>query len=252
MTPSLPPTFLTRPIAHRALHDVAAGRPENSLAAVRAAISGGFGIEIDVQISADDVAMVFHDDKLDRLTGAKGRVDAREAADLGRIPLKGGSEGVPTLGQALTLVEGRVPLLIEIKDQDGALGEGVGPLEAAVAEDLGRYSGDVAVMSFNPHSMAAMQSFAPHIPRGLVTERFPRRGWSVPRARRQELRSIPDYDRVGASFISHDVGDLASGHVARLKARGVPVLCWTVRSARMEARARRIADNVTFEGYVPG
>ena len=251
MTPALPKTFLARPIAHRALHDLKSGRPENSLAAVSAAITAGFGIEIDVQLSADGVAMTFHDYALDRLTPERGAIRARESADLSTIPLKGGAGTIPTLKETLDLVAGKVPLLVEIKDQDGALGDKVGALETAVARDLSGYRGDVAVMSFNPHSVAAMRDLAPKIARGLVTERFPRLGWSVPRARRLELRGIPDFDRVEAAFISHDVSDLASEPVARLKARGVPILCWTVRSAKIEAKARRIADNVTCEGYLP-
>ena len=129
--PPLPAAFLERPIAHRALHGP--GRPENSRAAIRAAVAAGYGIEIDVQPSADGVAMVFHDADLDRLTGTAGPIRGRTAADLARLPLHGGDEGIPTLAEVLALVAGRVPLLVEIKDQDGALGPGVGALEAATA-----------------------------------------------------------------------------------------------------------------------
>ena len=234
--------------SHRALHGP--GRPENSLAAVRAAVAAGYGIEIDVQPSADAVAMVYHDDTLDRLTGAEGPVAARTAAELGAITLAGGDAGIPTLAEVLDAVAGRVALLIEIKDQDGAMGPGVGGLERAVARALEGYGGPVAVMSFNPHSVAAMAALAPEVPRGLTTY-----GWddaeaqALPEARRAELAAIADFERVGASFISHDRRDLGAPRVAKLKARGVPVLCWTVRTAEQESQAREIADNITFEGY---
>ena len=253
MTPSLPQSFLTRAIAHRALHDIADGRPENSLAAIQAAAEVGYGIEIDLQLSSDGVAMVFHDYQLERLTDEVGAVRSRSAEDLSRIRLKGGDEGIPSLAEVLSAVGGRVPLLIELKDQDGELGPNVGALERATAEALDGYEGDVALMSFNPHAVAELARLAPTRPRGLTTERFrPGGGWPVSDERLRELSEIPDFDRVGASFISHDARDLTSPKVARIKARGVPVLCWTIRSPEAEREARKIADNVTFEGYLPG
>lgn len=252
MSPALPDPFLSLPLAHRALHDVSAGRPENSRAAIEAAVAAGYGIEIDVQESADGRAMVFHDYDLDRLTGERGRLKARDAAALGRVRLTGGDEGVPRLEDVLEIVAGRVPLLVEIKDQDGALGPGVGGLEQAVADILNAYRGPVAVMSFNPHSVSALQSLAPDLPRGLTTEDFEATtDWPVDAGRRRELSGIPDYARVGACFISHNHRHLDMGRVAELKEAGARVLSWTIRSPEDEARARRIADNVTFEGYLP-
>jgi glycerophosphoryl diester phosphodiesterase len=246
----LPPAFLARPIAHRALHDMAQGRPENSRAAVRAAIAGGYGIEIDLQPSADGVPMVFHDEVLDRLTDATGPVNARSAAALQQIALRGGDEGIPTLAEVLDIVGGRVPLLIEIKDQDGQMGERTGPLEAATARVLAGYAGPVAVMSFNPHSVAAMARLAPDIPRGLTTSAWDAADWSpVAPEVCDRLRDIPDYDRTRSCFISHEAADLDRPRVAELARAGAAILCWTIRSPEAEARARRIAQNVTFEGY---
>lgn len=250
MTPALPAALLGRPIAHRGYHDIAAGRPENSRAAIRAAIGVGYGIEIDLQLTRDGQAMVFHDYDMDRLTGRSGPIRQISAAEAAGIALlHGDGEGIPTLTEILDLVAGRVPLLIELKDQDGGMGPDVGPLEQATAEALSGYQGPVAVMSFNPHSIAAMARFAPDLPRGLVTSAYDPAEWPLSLATCERLRDIPDYDRVGASFISHEVEDLARPRVAELKSRGVPVLCWTVRSAEQEAEARRVADNVTFEGY---
>ncbi len=247
----LPRAFLDRPLAHRALHDQAKGRPENSLAAIRAAVEEDYGVEVDLQLSRDGEAMVFHDDTLDRLTAATGPIRARTAAELSQITLNDSTETIPTLSDALALIAGRVPLLLEIKDQDGALGPDVGPLEQAVAAAVASYDGPVAAMSFNPHSVAALARHAPDLPRGLVTEPFAGVFWpNVPQPRRAELAEMPDLERVGASFISHQVHDLQSPAVARVKARGLPVLCWTVRSPQEEARAREVADNITFEGYL--
>lgn len=246
----LPAPFLNLPLAHRALHDRTAGRPENSRAAVRAAIAAGYGIECDIQPSAEGTPMVFHDYDLKRLTGRAGRIGALAAADLGRIALLGGDEGIPTLAEVLEIVAGQVPLLIEIKDQDGAMGADVGPLEAGVARALAGYGGPVAVMSFNPHSVAAMAAAAPGIARGITTSAYAPDDWPLlPEAVRDRLRTIPDVDATGAGFISHEAADLARPRVAELKSAGAAILCWTIRSPEAEARARRIADNITFEGY---
>ncbi|MEX1661407.1 glycerophosphodiester phosphodiesterase family protein [Thioclava sp. 15-R06ZXC-3] len=248
---ALHPAFLNLPIAHRALHDTAAGRPENSLAAMRAAIAAGYGIELDLQSSADGEVMVFHDYSLHRLTEETGPVKGRTAAELSNIALRGGDEGIPTLAEVIALVDGRAPLLIEIKDQDGAMGPNVGQLEAAAAELLRDYPGPLAVMSFNPHSIAAFSNAAPAICVGLTTSAYDAQDWQLlPAARRDALRSIPDFDAVGAQFISHEAKDLDSPRVADLKARNVPVLCWTIRSLEAELQARRMANNVTFEGYL--
>jgi glycerophosphoryl diester phosphodiesterase len=247
----LPRQFLSRPIAHRGLHDAASGVPENSMAAIRAAIEHGYGIEIDLQLTADAAAVVFHDYDLERLTDGVGRVRARTAKDLSTLRLKGSTETIPDFSEVLSLVNGQVPLLVEMKDQDGALGEDVGKLEADVARALEEYSGPVAVMSFNPHSVSAMQTLAPDVPRGLVTEDFRSEEWSATPERRAALSRIEDFDRVGACFISHDHRALDMPAVTALKQRGIPVLCWTIRTPEEEARARRLADNVTFEGYFP-
>ncbi len=250
MTDVLPEIYLRRPFAHRGLHDVGDGCPENSLAAAQAAIEHGYGIELDVQLTADAEAVVFHDYKLDRLTSARGAVRQKSAAELAGIQLTGGDEGIPSLTEFLDLVAGQVPILLEIKDQDGALGKDVGPLERAVAAALKDYQGDVAVMSFNPHSVAAMKDLAPTCPRGLVTGAFPRAKWAASKATLKRLREIPDYQRTGSVFISHQARDLNRPRVAELKQGGASIICWTIRSAKEERAARRVADNVTFEGYL--
>ena len=250
MRPALPAAFLTTPLAHRGYHNRAAGRIENSLGAFRAAIAAGYGIEMDVQLSADGVAMVFHDEAMQRLTAAEGFVWDYTAAELGQIPLRDSAETIPTLQQALALIDGQVPLLIEIKDRTETMQPTDGRLEAATAAVLAGYSGPVAVMSFNPHSVAHMARLAPQVPRGLTTSAFDPAGWApLPPETCDALRPIPDYDRTGSSFISHEAADLTRPRVADLKAAGAAVLCWTIRSPEAEAAARKVAQNITFEGY---
>ncbi len=247
----LPAAFLRAPLAHRALHSRAERRPENSSGAVQAAITAGYGIEIDLQLSRDGVAMVFHDEHLDRLTDATGLVKDRTAADLYAIALRESDDTIPTLTEILSLIAGRVPLLIEIKDQTGTMSQTDGRLESATAAALASYSGPVAVMSFNPHAIAHMARFAPDIPRGLTTAAYDPADWAPLDAETcNHLRQIPDYDRTLSSFISHEAADLPRPRVAELKSAGAAILCWTIRNPLAEAKARAIADNVTFESYL--
>lgn len=248
---ALPQSFLDRPIAHRALHDLADGRPENSRAAIKEAIARGYGIEIDLQLSQDAQAMVFHDYDLERLTGEAGRVRNQSASDLEQIKLIGGDEGVPTFSDVLALVGGQVPLLIELKDQHGEMGDTDGALEAAVARALKSYDGPAALMSFNPNMVATLSRLLPDYPRGLVTSSYEARHWpQLPESVRDHLRDIPDFERAGCSFISHHATDLSRARVKALRAAGAPVLCWTIRSQAEEQTARRHSDNITFEGYL--
>lgn len=247
----LHPDFLTRPIAHRGLHDESL--PENSMAAFVAAIAAGYGIECDIQRAMDNTPMVFHDYELGRMTDiGNGTVAASTPAQLVQLHLRGSDETIPTLRDMLAEVAGRVPLLIEIKDPTIDSGPEVGALPGRVAEALRGYAGPVAVMSFNPHVIAAFHAAAPEIAAGLTTCGYEAGEWPMLDApTRARLAAIADFDAVGASFISHDRADLDNPAVTALKARGVPVLCWTIRSPEEAAAARTVADNITFEQYLP-
>lgn len=246
---TLPDSFTARPVAHRGLHGQ--GRVENSIAAIEAAIERNFPIELDVQLTSDDEAVVFHDYDLRRLTPEMGAVRQRSSAQLQAMPYMAGPGSIPLLSQVIELVGGRVPLLIEIKDQDGALGSDVGRLEAAVCRAITGYEGDLAVMSFNPNSMREMKRLCPDVPRGLVTDTFDKKNWPVPVPTLERLREIPDYDHVEASFISHMAADLERPRVTDLKNDGATILCWTITTPEQARAALAIADNITFEGYDP-
>lgn len=249
---SLHPAFLAAPIAHRGLHDLTQGRPENGLSAVQAAVDAGFGLELDLQISSDGVVMVFHDYELDRVTGVTGQIKRRSAEELGQIRLTGSADCIPRLSEVLACVAGRVPILLEIKEQSRVMGPVNGDLERAVAAELRGYDGPVAVMSFNPASVAALAAAAPDLPRGLTSGSYDDPEWApLGPVNLDRFRALDGFDQMGCCFISHYHKDLADPAVAALKARGVPVLCWTIRSPEAEAAARRIADNITFEEYLP-
>ena len=152
-----------RPYAHRGLWGD--GVPENSLAAFRAAAEAGFAIELDVQLAADGTVMVFHDYTLDRVCGIPGNVADRTAAELQNIPLNGvENECIPTFKQVLDAVDGRVPLLIELKGESGNTA-----LVPRVLEELKGYGGTWCMESFNPLLLRAVKKQAPEVVIGLLS-----------------------------------------------------------------------------------
>ena len=151
--------------AHRGLHG--GGVPENSLRAFDLACEAGYGIELDVHITADGELVVFHDDTLDRMTTESGRVDERNAADLKAIKLAASEEGIPTFREVLELVDGRVPLLVEIKEDAGKLG-----VTRKTAEMLAKYKGDYIIESFNPLAIAEIKKLMPNVIRGVLSQNF--------------------------------------------------------------------------------
>jgi glycerophosphoryl diester phosphodiesterase len=224
-----------RRFAHRGLHG--SGRIENSRAAFLAAIERGNGIECDVQLSLDGTAFVFHDATLERLTEQHGALATLPAGSIARLLLKGTSETIPTLEDILTLVGDRVPLLIELKAPEAL----VGRLCLAVRRALEGYRGPVAVMSFNPQVGRWFADHAPRITRGLVVTEENKRGMRGRIERHLALwRARPD-------FLAYDIRDLPSRFAATQRARGLPVLTWTVRGPEAEAVAAEHADGPIYE-----
>ena len=227
---------LTRvPFAHRGLHGN--GRVENSRAAFAAAIAKGHGIELDVQAARGGDAFVFHDYQLERLTADQGAVADRNASDLQRVSLRGTDETIPPLPDILSLIGGRVPLLIEVKTKD----KRVAPLCLSVRRALEGYVGPVGVMSFNPQVGRWFASHAPRIVRGLVVSESDKRGVKGRIERRLALwRAKPD-------FLAYDIRDLPSRFAARARARGLAVMTWTVRDERQHETAAAHADQIIYE-----
>ena len=235
-----------RPIAHRGYHDRSAGRIENTLPAAEAAIARDFAIECDLQLTADGRVVVFHDDTLDRLTEATGAVGARTLAELRAIRLHDSDAGIPTLEELLDVVDGRVPLVIELKSQ----WTGDRRLEKAVAPILSDYSGPAAVMSFDPMSMVAMRRLAPALPRGMTADDFSQE-WPLPWPTRFALRHLLAAAIVWPHFVSFGIDALPANAPLMLRHIGVPLICWTIRDAAAWEKARAYTDQITFEGFDP-
>lgn len=242
--------WLIRPIAHRGLHDEANGIIENTPSAVQAAIDGGYGIEVDVQEASDGEAMVFHDYDLDRLTKETGTVISRSAAELKQVRFKDTSDRMQTLPELLEQISGRVPLVVEIK------GDWIthGPFECHLAEILTAYSGEVAVMSFDPYAIQAFAHSAPDIPRGLTAGPFrnPQYWGRLSPWKRFYMRHLLSSFITNPDFVAYDINAIKS-LAPRIWKRvlGKPLLTWTIRNDEDARLAERYADAIIFEKIRP-
>lgn len=226
------------PVAHRGLWS-RDGAPENSLAAFQAACAGDYGIELDVRLSADGEAMVFHDEDLARMTGEPGRVSERTAADLGELRLAQTDERVPTLLETLALIGRRAMVHVELKTAPGE----VGPLEQRVHEVLIDHAGPACVIGFNPYSHAWFAERYPGVLRGFDVER----GWPAPR--RKPGDELGEARIARAHFLAACVDLLDHADVTAARAAGTPVIAWTIRSPEHRAEVREACDNIIFEGF---
>lgn len=231
-----------QPFAHRGLHDLAQGVPENSLAAFDRAISAGHGIELDTQLTYDGGALVIHDDLLDRLTRVQGAVIDHGLSKLETLSIQGTDQKLVSLANTLLHVAGATPVLIEAKCPiylDPV------PLSLAVRRSLEGYRGPVAVISFNPNLLAWFAHNAPKVARGLiVTDRG--EGFSRWLAQTGFTRLLSIW-RARPHFLAYDVRCLPSTMSKIFRKRGIPVLAWTVRTEQHRQIAARFADNIIYE-----
>jgi glycerophosphoryl diester phosphodiesterase len=240
--------LIARPIAHRGLHDAQRGIIENTASAFAAATAGNYGIECDVQISADGEAMVYHDEALGRLTDGSARIDAMTAAELKRVAFKATTERMITLGELCELVAGRATLVVELKSRH----DGDRRLPARVAKVLSGYAGPAAAMSFDPAQIAALRAIAPRLTCGIVAQRHHRWRVRLSTAFTHAAAYSRDALRARPEFIAYAVNDLPAVFPSLARALwGLPVLTWTVRNADDCARAERWADQMIFEGFRP-
>jgi glycerophosphoryl diester phosphodiesterase len=245
------PHWLTaRPVAHRGLHDCARGIVENMPGAAQAAIDGNFSIECDIQLTADGEAMVHHDDALGRLTEGSGALLGMTSGELKAVKFKDTPERMMSLGDLCTLVQGRVPLVIEVKSHF----DGDRKLVTRMAEVLASYRGPVVGMSFDPDQVLALREKMPELPRGIVAERsYDQAEWpEVTPAQRRGMRHLRHAFRTRPHFVAYSVDELpaAAPWIAR-HVFGLPLLTWTVRTPEQRERAARYGDQMIFEGFRP-
>ena len=213
--------------AHRGLH-YGPGFPENSLIAFAAALEFGAGIECDLRLTSDGQIVVFHDADASRLFASAMRISRSTLKDLGRLQL--GGRPIPTLASLLSMVAGRVPLLLEVKvDRD------VWRWMPALRRDLAGYAGRFGVMSFDPRIGRLLKTNMPQVRRGLILRA------TTPPLRHRAFLGLAD-----PQFLAVELPGLSQPWVRR--ARGSrPLYAWTVRTAAERAQAAVQADALIWE-----
>lgn len=242
-----------RPIAHRGLHDRALGVIENSRSAFAAAIARGFGIECDLQLTADGEAIVFHDIDLERLLGRTGLVRSRLSDELIVTPLTGSeaADCPQTFGEMLAQVAGRVPLVVEVKHQTNAADTEA--LARRVVECVAAYEGPLVIKSFDPHMLTALRRAGYSGALGIITYGYDKPEWygDMPARTRFVLRHLLHYPWSRFTFISCERNALRLPALRLSRMLGLPVMSWTIRSAEEARQARHDADQIVFEGFDP-
>ncbi|AYD01408.1 glycerophosphodiester phosphodiesterase [Neorhizobium sp. NCHU2750] len=226
------------PVAHRGFHDMNNKVWENTLSAFSRAVEAGFAIECDLQLSADSIPMVFHDDKLDRVCGIHGDVRERTAAELGMLSVGGTADKIPSLKQMLALVAGRVPLVIELKGRTAEEDDGFVEI---VLEELEAYKGKVALMSFDHHLVRDLKKVGAPYPIGLTAE------GNTP----EEFFKHDEMTQLGLDFVSYNCAHLPNSFVAAQRQQGLVMITWTVRDEKARETTYKYADQMTFEGFDP-
>ncbi len=232
------------PVAHRGLHSQEDNIPENSLEAFRRARDAGYGIELDVLLTADGVPVIFHDYCLKRMTGLDRKVADTPWSEVSKLNLLDSRQGIPRLKDVLELVKGKVPLLIEIKNEGS-----VGPLEQAVLEELAGYSGQYSVQGFNPFVLKYFHDNAPEVVRGQISGSF--KGEKLAWWKKFLLRWLLLNGVSKPQYVAYETGAMPRWLASRLRAKGLYVLTWTVNCPGDYVRDMRYADNIIFEDLTP-
>jgi len=231
--------ILKRPIAHRGLHDD--NVPENSLAAFEAAIEAGYPIEIDVQLTRDKVPVVYHDDHFLRLTGLKKRVTKAMFKVVRGLKIADSDEDVPTFGEVLECVDGRVPLLIEIKRNKGSRG-----IERVVMDMLKDYKGEFAIQSFNPMALRKVRKIDPSIYCGLLSSKLSE--MKMLRIKKAAVRNARLFFLAKPDFVSFEINSFPNDRVKRFREElKLPIIGWTIKTKEDIERALEFCDGMIFE-----
>lgn len=227
--------FLTKPIAHRGLHDGNISIPENTLLAFEKAIEKNIPIELDVHIIKDETLIVFHDNNLIRSCHQKIRTETLVHKDLKGITTFNTSHNIPTLKKVLELVNGKIPILIDIKNY--TINKN---LERNILLTLDEYKGEVALQSFNPFTVYWLKRHSKY-PIGYLVSRY------------NYLHFFDHFlmnKKNLIDFIAIDKKLLDTKHFKHLSKKDIPILLWTITDKREKRAYESYCDNYIFEGFI--
>lgn len=238
--------FLGVYYAHRGLHDNASDAPENSLAAFKKAAEAGFGIEMDVQLTKDKIPVVFHDFTLNRICGKDGKVCDYTFQELKELKLCGSEEKIPGFAQALEIVGGKVPLIVELKVEWTDIS--VCPL---VDEMLRNYKGLYCIESFNPLALFWYRRHHSDVVRGQLSDGFLKsgefKGILYVFLQNLMLNWVTKPDFVA---YNHKYADVHARKICRSLYRNMAA-AWTIKSQKELENARNQFDIFIFDSFIP-
>lgn len=236
--------------AHRGLHDREKGIPENSMAAFRRAVEGGYGAELDVHLMADGNLAVVHDSNLRRVCGVEVQIEDLTAADLKDYPLMGTEERIPLFRDVLALFEGKTPLVIELKVERG---NSVSLTDAVMAA-LEGWNGTYCVESFHPGVLLRLKEKYPYVLRGQLSQNFLRESevGKLPLSVRFMQTNLLTTAATRPDFIAYKWEDRDNASLRLMRALyGVHEVSWTVRDQETMEKLDKEGAACIFEGFVP-
>lgn len=238
--------FLGIYYAHRGLHDNESQAPENSMAAFCKAVEAGYGIEMDVQMTKDGLPVVFHDFTLERVCGQKGKVCDYTYEELQKFHLCKSKETIPLFEDVLRLVDGRVPLIVELKIELTDLS-----VCGKADELLRNYSGLYCIESFNPLGVLWYRNHNRNIVRGQLAEAFSRTGeFSGPLYALLQNLMFNGITKPDFVAYNHRDADVLSRKICHGLYGGMAV-AWTIRSQEELDRAKKHFDIFIFDSFIP-
>lgn len=231
-------------ITHRGHHDIEKGIPENSLPSFQRAVEEGYGIEIDVQLSSDGVAMVFHDADLERMCGVEGKIWEYSCEELQKMKLQGTEHTIPTLQQTLDLIDGAVPVVVEYK---------MDRVDTAVCERgneiLQQYQGDYCIQCFDPRALLWYKKNAPEVARGLIAREY----WNDEKLKGSALHYVLSFMvenvAIRPDFIAYKFDESSNISFQLCRLMGAETVGWTIKSEEDFAVAKDVFDCYIFEGF---
>ena len=226
-------------IAHRGYHNIEKGIPENSMKAFAEAIKNDYIIELDVHLLKDGEVIVFHDDNLKRMTGINKKIKECTYEEIAEIQLKETDERIPLLKAVLNLVDGKVPIIIELKTDLRC-----GKLEKEVIKLLEQYNGKYAIKSFNPLSVNYFRKHSPSTIRDQLASDFKNDKMFI--LKKVFLKHMLFNFISKPDFISYDIRALPNKKIQKLREKQL-ILGWTARSDEEMEKAKKYCDNVIFE-----
>ncbi|MBQ8451551.1 MAG: glycerophosphodiester phosphodiesterase [Clostridia bacterium] len=230
------------PIAHRGLWNETI--PENSIAAFKNAIKHKLPIQFEVTYLTDGTTVVFHDERLARMTGKDGYISSCSYHDISKLNLAGTKEKIPTLKEVLELVDGKVPLLIEIKNWGK-----VGDVEKAVWKALQGYNGEYTIISFNPYTLEWFKNNDPQVKRGQISSFF--KDKEITGIKKFSLKRMLLNKKISEpNFIAYSASDMPNRFVKKYFGK-IPVIAYTIKNEEEEKRVLNFADNIIFDTYTP-